>query len=286
MSVLKSRTASGVAGGALALAVLATAVPGSQAAPAAGSLPAVSMESVLLAAQLDGARPGNGTTAGAAGSVKKVEQALKAKGLLKASLVDGSYGTSTTAAYSAWQKKLGYSGLGANGLPGKTSLQKLGAGRFRVVSPVSPGAKVTYGGKTVNARTKAMLTAAAANIGKGCSFTLTQGSYNAGGVGASAGTHDGGGSADLDVGALCGKGQARVVKELRKVGFAAWHRTAIPDVWGEHIHAIAISDPDLSSGARDQVADYFNGRDGLAGNGADPGPKVKKTTFEAYKRSR
>lgn len=131
-----------------------------------------------------------------------------------------------------------------------------------------------------------MLRAASANVGKGCTLGLTQGSYSAGGVSASAGTHDGGGAADLNIGARCGKGQARVVKELRKVGFAAWHRSVIPGTWVEHIHTVAISDPDLSSGARDQVANSFNGKDGLAGSGADDGPKVKKTTFEAYKRSR
>jgi peptidoglycan hydrolase-like protein with peptidoglycan-binding domain len=290
MPSLKSRTVSSTLGGALAVAVLASAVPAADAIRptegSGGSLPAVSMESVLLAAQLDGPRPSGGTTAGAKGSVKKVEQALKAKGLLKASLVDGSYGTSTISAYSAWQKKLGYSGIGANGLPGKTSLTKLGAGRFRVVSVVSSGPRVTYGGKIIDARTRAMLRAASANIGKSCTLGITQGSYNAGGVAASAGTHDGGGAVDVNIGALCGKGQARVVKELRKVGFAAWHRLPSQGPWEEHIHAIAISDPDLSSGARDQVADYFAGRNGLANNGADDGPKVKKTTFEAYKRSR
>lgn len=36
------------------------------------------------------------------------------------------YGTVTRTAYSSWQRKLGYSGANADGLPGKTSLTKLG----------------------------------------------------------------------------------------------------------------------------------------------------------------
>jgi peptidoglycan hydrolase-like protein with peptidoglycan-binding domain len=279
--------------GALAVASLAALAPAADAAlpPEGGSsLPAVSMESVLLAAQLDPARPGTGTTGGAKGSVLKVERALRAKGLLAKNLVDGSFGSSTIQAYTAWQQRLGYSGLAANGLPGKASLTALGKGRFRVVSVVNAGPKVTYGTKTrsatVNARTRAMLRAAARNLGKGCVLGLSQGSYNAGGVAASAGTHDGGGAVDVSVQEICGKNPDRVVRALRTVGFAAWHRFPSQGFDSEHIHAIAVSDPDLSGGARDQVADYYNGKNGLASHAADDGPKVPKRTWEAYKRSR
>ena len=47
--------------------------------------------------------------------------------LLAAQYVDGSFGTKTVAAYKAWQKKCGYSGSAADGIPGRTSLTKLGA---------------------------------------------------------------------------------------------------------------------------------------------------------------
>jgi hypothetical protein len=60
---------------------------------------------------------------------------------------------------------------------------------------------------------------------------------------------------------------------LRLAGFAAWHRFS-PPFSGPHIHAIAIGDPLMSPGARAQVQDYKNGRDGLAGHGKDQGHKV------------
>lgn len=39
--------------------------------------------------------------------------------------VDGSLGTSFTAAYARWQQSLGYSGADADGIPGRESLQAL-----------------------------------------------------------------------------------------------------------------------------------------------------------------
>ena len=50
--------------------------------------------------------------------VKLVKDALKAKGFIT---------------YAAWQRSLGYRGADADGVPGKSSLQRLGRGRFRVV---------------------------------------------------------------------------------------------------------------------------------------------------------
>lgn len=124
--------------------------------------------------------------------------------------------------------------------------------------------RVTRNGKTLNKRTLDMLERAEARYGG--SFYVVQGSYNAGGVSASAGTHDGGGAVDLSVSGL---NIADAVKALREVGFAAWYRAPLAGVWNAHIHAIAIGDADLASGARSQVAAYYAGRDGLAGNRAD-----------------
>lgn len=62
------------------------------------------------------------------GDVRLVEAALKAEGLLPAKYAgDGSFGSKTVDAYAAWQRHLGYKGSDANGIPGKTSLTKLGA---------------------------------------------------------------------------------------------------------------------------------------------------------------
>lgn len=123
--------------------------------------------------------------------------------------------------------------------------------------------RVYRDGRIVNQRTLDMLERAEARYGG--KFYVVQGSYNTG-VGASAGTHDGGGAVDLSVKGL------RVndaVKALREAGFAAWYRAPLAGVWGAHIHAIAIGDPELASGARNQVTAYYNGRDGLAGNRVD-----------------
>ncbi len=70
------------------------------------------------------------------------------------------------------------------------------------------------------------------------------------------------------------------------MGFAAWFRPTIPGLWDKHIHAIAVNDTDLSSGAAAQVSEYYRGFDGLAGDGRDQGPQVRKTTWEIYKRTR
>lgn len=63
-----------------------------------------------------------------------VEKALVAEGLLKNEYADGLFGTSTVTAYKNWQKKIGYSGADADGLPGLASLKKLGnKHKFEVV---------------------------------------------------------------------------------------------------------------------------------------------------------
>jgi peptidoglycan hydrolase-like protein with peptidoglycan-binding domain len=240
------------------------------------------MEAVLKAAQIDPRRADDTQTPGAHDSVLLVEQALQAKGLLSSQYVDGYFGTTTIDAYSQYQKSLGYTGIDASGLPGKTSLEKLGEGRYTVTNPVSAGSQVTYHGVTLNTRTKAMLVAAEGIFGS--SVSLTQGSYNPGGVDASAGTHDGGGAMDISVSNLSSTSRTNLLKALRKVGFAAWLRTPAQG-FAYHIHAMAISDPDLSSGAQHQTGDYYLGMNGLAGRGADDGPAVTKVTWEEYQRS-
>ncbi|MFD8495354.1 peptidoglycan-binding protein [Amycolatopsis sp. NPDC059657] len=247
------------------------------------ALPAVNMEAVLKAAQIDPRRADSAITPGAKDSVLAVEQALNAKGLLDSQYVDGHFGTTTITAYSQYQKSLGYTGIDASGFPGKTSLEKLGTSRYTVTNPVSAGAHVTYHGQTLNTRTKAMLVEAERLLG--FQVTLSQGSYNPGGVGASAGTHDGGGAMDIAAASMSGTTRTNVVRALRKVGFAAWLRTPDQADWGYHIHAIALADPDQSSGAQHQSGDYYLGMNGLAGRGPDDGPAVTKVTWEEYQRA-
>lgn len=272
----------GVLGLTAGLVLSATTALAVSTTPAEAVLPNVNMEQVVVQAQVE---PLRGQT-GLAGndSVRLVQSALRAKGISTA--VDGWYGNGTTSAYSTWQRRLGYSGLNANGLPGPTSLTKLGYNRFNVIRKISVGGRTTWSGKTVNQRTRNMLASADAKVP--FSLVVTQGSYNAGGVAASAGTHDGGGAVDISVSALSSTQRWQAVAALRTVGFAAWLRTPSQGNWPYHIHAIAIGDTDLASGARNQVADYYVGKNGLASHAADNTPSAYRrafTWYEKYKRS-
>ncbi|MCD0452623.1 peptidoglycan-binding protein [Actinocorallia sp. API 0066] len=257
---------------------------GTEAARAADvrALPSVNMEAVVKAAQIDPRRPDTKLTPGAKASVLLVERALRDRRLLDAKWVDGYFGTTTVAAYAKFQRSLGYKGLAANGLPGKASLAKLGAGRFKVTRAISPGGKVPLGGVVVSARTRAMLAEAKRLHGR--TLKLDQGSYNPGGDPTSAGTHDGGGVIDISVKGMNAATRTAVVRALRTVGFAAWLRSPAQADWPWHIHAVAISDTDLSGQAQNQVGDYYLGLNGLAGRGKDDGPKVTIRTWEEHQR--
>jgi len=266
------------------LAPVAASSAWSSPATEASALPSVNMEATVKAAQIDPRRADNTLTPGAKSSVLLVEQALQAKGLLAAEWVDGYFGTTTVAAYTAYQKSLGYTGLDANGLPGQTSLTKLGAGRFTVTNVIGPGTRIDTGdGIIINTRTKNMLAAAETILGR--TLTLSQGSYNPGGDPSSAGTHDGGGVVDVSVSGMTSAYRVTVAKALRRVGFAAWVRDPSQGDWPYHIHAAAISDTDLSPQAQHQTGDYYLGKNGLANGAADDGPKVTPIrTWEEYQR--
>lgn len=139
-----------------------------------------------------------------------------------------------------------------------------------------PYDRTTHDGNTVNWRTKAMLLEAEEALGY--KLTVTQGSYNAGGVDQSAGTHDGGGAVDLSAYDWKNK-----VRELRKVGFAAWYRSPAEGDWPAHIHAIALDDEEASSGARAQMVQYRNGTNGLANYGRDDFPTHPDRPFDFAK---
>lgn len=251
----------------------------------ATALAVVDMEMVLLAAQVDPPKPNTGLTPGASSHVIEVERALNAKGLLSSGAVDGHYGTSTVSAYAAWQRSLGFSGIDANGIPGTTSLTRLGEGRYTVTRTVSTGSRTdSYGGKRVNTRTRNMLAAADAMVS--WKFSLTQGSYNTSNP-SSAGTHDGGGVVDISVTGMTTTRRWQTIKALRTVGFAAWLRNPSQGDWPYHIHAVAVSDPDLSGPARNQVHDYYFGKNGLANHALDDTPSAYRVAFtwwEKYRR--
>lgn len=101
---------------------------------------------------------------------------------------------------------------------------------------------------------------------------IMQGGWNAGGVRASAGTHD---CDAVDIAAvdLTGAQRAEVVRVLRAIGWAAWLRR--PDQgfpW--HIHAVPAGWGVVSAGAALQVQAYRQGYNGLASWGRDDGPRT------------
>lgn len=128
-----------------------------------------------------------------------------------------------------------------------------------------PYERCTYHGKTMDRRTEAAVRVAERRLGY--ELTIVQGCYNPGGVKASGTTHDGGGVVDLAP--YDWRHKCRVLRDL---GWAAWHRPAIPGVWGEHIHAVLIGHQTASAAAKVQMADYRNGLDGLADKARDPMP--------------
>ncbi|MFF5249059.1 peptidoglycan-binding protein [Streptosporangium sp. NPDC000095] len=269
---------------AAALFAPLTGASGVSAAQAADArvLPSVNMEATLKAAQIDPRRPDDTLTPGAKASVLLVERALRDRRLLDSKWVDGYFGSTTVAAFAKFQRSLGFTGLAANGLPGKASLTKLGAGRFKVTNVVGPGGQVSFGGGVVNTRTRSMLVEANRLLGR--DLVLLQGSYNRGGDPTSAGTHDGGGAVDISVKGMSSATRTAAVRALRRVGFAAWLRSPAQADWPWHIHAVAINDTDLSGQAQNQVGDYYLGLNGLSGRGPDDGPKVAIRTWEEYRR--
>lgn len=121
----------------------------------------------------------------------------------------------------------------------------------------------------LNAKTILMLQSAERRLDQ--RLELFQGSFNPGGVEASSHTHDRGGVLDI-------KGNdTKVVRVLRKMGFAAFPRT-VAQFGVAHIHAVSLFDTDLHPEAAAQVQDYLHGGNGLSGksHGPDTGPKVTR----------
>lgn len=106
---------------------------------------------------------------------------------------------------------------------------------------------------------------------------ITQGGYNNGAVSASAGTHDGGGVIDVKPSLVDTEAKRKI---WRQSGWAMWHRRTWEGNWPEHGHGVLIGCPHASAGAKRQVTAYKAGRNGLANNGADQGPRVTILTWE------
>lgn len=151
---------------------------------------------------------------------------------------------------------------------------------------------VIWRGRRLNQRTINAVLAAEQILG--FKVRITQGSYNVGGVQASAGTHDGGGALDISLrdpltGTLFPEiRRERIRDAFRRIGGAAWIRNPNQSnpPWPWHIHVIMQGDPDLSSGARYQVWAYKNNLNGLASERRDDGPRTwVNVDFDDYLRA-
>jgi peptidoglycan hydrolase-like protein with peptidoglycan-binding domain len=98
--------------------------PGPVTPPKPATKPKVSLAHVVYAARHDPAAAQGHTSYRS--EVLLVEKALHAEGLLATQYVDGSFGTKTVTAYAALQRRYDYSGVAADGIPGKASLTRLG----------------------------------------------------------------------------------------------------------------------------------------------------------------
>ncbi|MFI1728174.1 N-acetylmuramoyl-L-alanine amidase [Streptomyces acidicola] len=96
------------------------------------TVPVVDLSKLVAAARSNPSAKGTPVTYA---GVRVVEAALVDAGLLEKRYSDGHFGSSTIDAYARWQRRLGYSGSAADGIPGKASLTKLGkAHGFTVVA--------------------------------------------------------------------------------------------------------------------------------------------------------
>jgi hypothetical protein len=97
--------------------------------------PRVDLSQLVAAAKTDpGAKQGHVTYMT---GTNLVEAALVKVGYLgKTYAGDGSFGSTTVTAYAKWQRHLGYTGRDADGIPGMTSLGRLGSetGLFSVIA--------------------------------------------------------------------------------------------------------------------------------------------------------
>jgi hypothetical protein len=129
----------------------------------------------------------------------------------------------------------------------------------------------------INHRTQAMLEVAEGRLDR--KLGIIQGSFMKGIAAAeSEHTHDKAGVVDLRTTGLTPAQVKETVKALRKVGFAAFHRTKAQGFTEDHIHAVAIGDPGLHKQAADQVVAFLKVKSGLDGATAgNPSPKKVKS---------
>lgn len=142
--------------------------------------------------------------------------------------------------------------------------------------------KVQVNGQWLSERALALILDAARAAGIPADLVkVIQGSWSNGSK--SAGTHSGGGAADLSVAKLTREQQIAFIYQLRRRHVAAWLRTPefgwTAKMGGPHIHLIVRDEPFLSWGAKAQVLAYKLKRNGLANRKKDPHPQPKSFPF-------
>jgi hypothetical protein len=102
-------------------------------------------------------------------------------------------------------------------------------------------------------------------------------------VDASAGTHSGGGAADISVRGWTEPQALRVVEALRERNGVAWLRSQKFGWSGTpHIHVIFRDEPGLSPQAKAQISSYDRGKNGLAGGRPDPHRRPVQRPIEEW----
>lgn len=148
----------------------------------------------------------------------------------------------------------------------------------------SPNTKVQRNGQTLTRRAWDLIAdaARAAGLDPDDIYVGQGGFKGGGGASASAGTHDGGDVFDIRLRNLPHSKWVTFNTELRRRNVCAWVRSADYG-WtstGPHIHGVLRdSYYPLSSGAKQQVRDYDNGRNGLASGRPDPFPRPKQYPY-------
>ena len=163
-----------------------------------------------------------------------------------------------------------------NGLPATRRVTK----EVAMSKMPDPLDHVTFRGKTMDRKTAAALAVLEQRLGY--ELTVVQGCYNAGGVSASAGTHDRGGVVDL-----APYDGVRKMRKARELGFDAWVRLPSEGPWSEHVHMVLHGHQDLSPAAYAQTVDYDRGLNGLASHSPDRypyRPKREDFSFAAWWR--
>lgn len=136
----------------------------------------------------------------------------------------------------------------------------------KVVNKTDPYQRVWFRGVLLERRTVSALEWVERRFGK--QVVITQGSFSTS-VNASGATHAGGGALDISVVGLSVKERRRLVRLLRRAGFAAYFRPFVPGLWPSHVHAVLLGNKTASAAAQWQMSEYRAGRNALSNAGPD-----------------